>query len=242
MNDQGVNSTLSFRGVGKANAVKLIYGDSASLFSHTIHKNLLPGKYTLVDLGGHKGEFLSDVLTLLPEYDFNAVIVDKVQGINLNVKAQKIVSDIIHNQLATKSIDVVLMRYVLPWDLYANQKLILEEIQRICRGFAIIQHQGARSDDPKPLQEAALELFSGAVPTLKRDNGFFTESRQIEEWMTEIGIKFEKIEQKYITTLSELFIEKYNLNETEAKTTRDILSDCDGIEITTWILRFNENK
>ncbi len=240
MNDQGANSIQAFHGKGKANAIKLFYGDSASLFAKLIRNNLKAGKYTLVDLGGHRGEVLGDMLPLLPEYEFKAVIIDKVRGIDEGVKARKIVGDIIGNEMPDKSADIVLMRYVLPWDSYENQKLILKEVQRICKGFAIIQHQGAQSDNPKPLQDASLKLWSGAVPVLKRDFGFFTEAKQVERWMTELGINFEKLDQKYIGTLSEMFIEKFNLNETDAQATKDILSGCDGIEITTWLLRFNK--
>ncbi len=238
MNDQGTNSIQAFHGKGKANAIKLFYGDSASLFAKLIRNNLKAGKYTLVDLGGHKGEVLGDMLPLLPEYEFDAVVIDKVQGMDEGVKARKIVGDIINNEIPDKSVDVVLMRYVLPWDSYDNQKLIIKEVQRICRGFAIIQHQGAMSKDPKPLQNASLKLWSGRVEALKRDFGFFTEAKQVEAWMTELSINFEKLDQKYIETLSEMFIEKFNLNDTDAQTTKDILSGCDGIEITTWLLKF----
>lgn len=238
MNNQGANSEKAFHGVGNAGAIKLFYGESASLFANTIRSNYKPGKYTLADLGGHKGELLADILKELPDYDFDSVIIDKVEGLDKNIKARKIVGDIIDSKISNKSIDIVMMRYVLPWDAYERQKSIIQEVKRICRGIAIIQHQGAPDDNPKLLQDSSLKLWSGVIPVLKRDYGFFTEAKQVERWMDELSIKYEKIDQKYIETLSEMFIEKFRLNEHDAENTKEILKGCDGITITTWILRF----
>jgi hypothetical protein len=239
MTNQGTNSINSFHGLGASNAIKLFYGDSAELFAKIIKDNLLPGKYTLADLSGHKGELLNDILNKLNQYDFDAVIIDKIPGLdNENIKAKKIVNNIINNEIPDKSIDIVIMRYVLPWDKYENQTLILKEVRRICRGIAIIQHQGAPDENPEFLQKASLKLWSGIIPSLKRDSGFFTEAKQIENWMSQLNIQFHKAEQKYITSLSEMFIEKFKLNDHEAKTVKEILRNCDGITITTWLLKF----
>jgi hypothetical protein len=64
---------------------------------------------------------------------------------------------------------------------------------------------------------------------LKRDYGFFTESSQIEKWMQELGMNYEKVEERYVTTLSEMFIEKFNLSQVDADMTKNILNGCDGI-------------
>lgn len=240
MNNQGIGSKKVFHGKGKADVIKRLYGESASLFSQIIRKNLKEGKYTLADLGGHKGELLIDIISELPEYEFDTIIVDKVEGVDEGLKVRKIVGDIINNEIPSKSVDVVIMRYVLPWDHYDNQKLILKEVQRMCRGFAIIQHQGAPNENPQPLQDASRKLWSGMIPALKRDNGFFTEARQVENWMADLGISFEKIDEKYIEDVSRSFIEKFGLSDVDAKMVRDILSSCDGITITTWVLKFGE--
>lgn len=240
MNNQGENSEKTFHGIGSVGAIKLFYGESASLFAKIIRANYKPGKYTLADLGGHKGELLADILKELPEYEFDAIIIDRVAGLDdKNIKTRKIVGNIINSEIANKSIDIVIMRYVLPWDAYDKQKLIIQETQRICRGITIIQHQGAPDDNPRLLQEASLKLWSGIVPVLKRDYGFFTEAKKVEKWMDELNIKYEKIDQKYIETLSEMFIEKFKLNENDANKTIELLKGCDGITITTWLLRFD---
>jgi len=238
MKNQGANSADAFHGKGKSEIIKEFYSNSASLFASIVRSNLNKGKYSLVDLGGHKGELLGDILELLPEYEFDSIIIDRVEGLEEKTKAKKVVGDIVNTGLPDKSADLVIMRYVLPWDAYDRQKLILKEAQRICKGLMIIQHQGAPSDNPKPLQQASMKLWSGAVPTLKREYGFFTESAQVEKWMTELGIRYERIEEKYIPALSDLFIEKFSLSSEEAKATKQILKGCDGITITTWLARF----
>ncbi len=236
MNFQGQNSTDAFHGKSQSKAMQSLYKDSVPLFAQIIRNNLKPSKYTLVDFGGHKGELVSELLSALPEYEFDSTIIDKGEGMEAGVNAKKIVGDIINNSLPDKSADLVLLRYVLPWDAYENQKLILNEVKRVCKTIAIIQHQGAPSDNPKPLQEASLRLWSGLVPTLKRDHGYFTEATKIEKWMQELGMNFEKVEEKYVETLSEMFTEKFHLNAQEAAATKDILKGCDGISITTWII------
>lgn len=238
MSNQGINAEKIFRGIGQSNASKLFYNESASLFSQIIRNNLKTGKYTLVDLGGHKGELINQLLDLLPEYVFEASVIDEEDGIEGARQIQKIKTDIINNPLPDKSIDVAIMRYVLPWNAFEKQKPILHEISRICRGICIIQHQGADSANPIPLQQASLKLFSGIVPKLKRENGFFTESSQIEAWMNEFNIQFEKLQERRIETLSEMFIEKFNLAGDDAISVQEILKGCDYIMQTTWVLRF----
>jgi hypothetical protein len=235
--NQGENSGDVFHGRSKSFAIQAFYKDSVPLFAKLIRKNMLPGRYSVADFGGHKGELLSELIQALPEYDFDSIILDKVSGLEKGVNFKKIESDIIGNPLPDKSVDIIIMRYVLPWDKYGNQKLILGEVKRVCKNIAIIQHQGAPNDNPKLLQDASIRLLGGSIPKLKRDYGFFTESNQIEKWMSELGMNFEKVEEKYIETLSEMFIEKFALNNEESCLTKEILKGCDGINITTWIIK-----
>ncbi|MEI6238541.1 MAG: class I SAM-dependent methyltransferase [bacterium] len=237
INNQGTNSVDIFHGRGKSGAIQSFYKDSVPLYAKFIRENLKPGKYSVADFGGHKGELLSELISSLPEYEFQAIILDKVEGLEQGANFKKIVGDIIGNSLPNKSVDIVIMRYVLPWDAYENQKLILNEVKKVCKNFAIIQHQGAPSDNPEPLQKASKVLWSGVVPTLKRDYGFFTESSQIEKWMHELGMNSEKVEEKYVEKLSDMFIEKFGLNTEEADMTKKILNGCDGITITTWVVK-----
>lgn len=242
MNFQGTNAEKIFHGQAKSPASQLFYAESAPLFSKIIRENLGPGTYSLVDLGGYKGEFLSELSKNLQEYKFESIIVDKIDGLDSGVSAKKVVADIINVPLPDKSADIVILRYVLPWDSFENQKLILNEVKRLCNGLCIIQHQGADSNDPVPMQQAALKLFSGNPPRLKRDNGFFTESKQVEKWMDGLQMPYKKVQERKVETLSETFVEKFELNDEEANTVRDVLKGCDYIMQTTWVLNFDINN
>ena len=235
--NQGENSGDVFRGKSNSTAIQAFYKDSVPLFAKLIRKNMLPGRYSVADFGGHKGELLSELIQALPEYDLDPIILDKVSGLEKGANFKKIEADIIGNPLPDKSVDIIIMRYVLPWDRYENQKLILNEVKRVCKNIAIIQHQGAPNDNPKPLQDASKKLWGGSIPKLRRDYGLFTESNQIEKWMSELGMNLEKVEERYIETLSEMFIEKFALNNEESRLTKEILKGCDGINITTWVVK-----
>lgn len=238
MNFQGTNAGKVFHGQTKSRASQIFYSESAPLFSKIIKEKLEPGTYSLVDLGGHKGEFLSELSSSLPEYIFESIVVDKIDGLDPHVTAQKIVADIINAPLSDKSADIVILRYVLPWDSFENQKLILSEAKRLCKKLCIIQHQGADSADPAPMQQAALKLFQGNPPKLKRENGFFTESKQVEKWMDELQMPYKRVLERKVETLSETFVEKFELDEQEAAIVRDVLKGCDYIMQTTWVLDF----
>lgn len=238
MNFQGTNAEKIFHGQAKSLASQLFYAESVPLFSKIIRDNLEPGTYSLVDLGGHKGEFLSELSRDLSEYNFQSIIVDKIDGLDPHIVAKKIVANIINAPLPDKSADVVILRYVLPWDSFDNQKLILTEVKRLCKKICIIQHQGADSTDPVPMQQAALKIFEGNPPRLRRENGFFTESKQVEKWMSELQMPYKRIQERKIETLSETFVEKFELNDEEANAVRGVLRGCDYIMQTTWVIDF----
>ncbi len=240
-NFQGDKASQMFRGKGQSSAAQLFYAESADLFADAIKKNLKPGKYSLVDLGGHKGEFLGEVLAKLSEYDFDSLVIDVVDGVDAGLKAKKIKGDIRNTGLTDKSVDIVIMRYVLSWNLFEDQKSVLEEISRICRGICVIQHQGANNENPKLLQTASAKIFSGSIiPRLKRDKGFFTESGQVEKWLNELGIDYEKIQERTVETLSETFIEKFALTSEEARNLKETLSGCDYINQSAFVLNFSK--
>ena len=243
INYQGDKASEVFSGNGRGNAVKLFYAESADLFAYVIKENIKPGNYTLADLGGHKGEFLSQIINKLPDYSFDSVVVDVTEdNVGSQTQFRKIQRDIRNTGFLDKSIDFVIMRYVLAWNAFVDQKSILEEISRICRCICIIQHQGADSLDPKPLQTAAEKIFNGEVISkLKRDNGFFTESRIIEKWMGEIGINYTKIQERRIETLSELFIEKFDLSDEESQKVRNALASCDYMMQSCYVLDFRDS-
>lgn len=241
MKYQGSNASEIFRGNGQSAASKLFYNESAKTFAKIIRDNLEVGNYTLLDMGGHKGEFLKEMLNEVSEYKFSSTVIDIVDGIDLNLNATKIVGDIGNTNFPDKSFDLIIIRYVLAWNRLENQKLILKEISRLCKGICIIQHQGADSDNPSSLQEASAKIFLGEVISrMKRDEGFFTESKTLESWMKELHINYAKISERKIETLSETFIEKFNLSQTESELLIKALDGCDYINQSTFLLDFRK--
>ncbi|MEI8328356.1 MAG: hypothetical protein WCG02_04470 [Candidatus Taylorbacteria bacterium] len=49
---------------------------------------------------------------------------------------------------------------------------------------------------------------------------------------------YRKIQERKVETLSETFVEKFELNDHEAGIVRDVLKGCDYIMQTTWVLDF----
>jgi hypothetical protein len=241
--EQGINAEKIFHGKSEGHTSEMFYAESAGLFANIISKEITPSIYTLVDLGGHKGELLSDVLSKLSGYTFDSTVIDKVEGLGEGIEAKKVIADIEHTPIESKSADVVLLRYVLAWNTIDDQRKILKEVIRITKGIAIIQHQGADSLNPQLLSEAQTRLFGGDIPELKRDVNFlWTDPRKLEEIMTEQGIKFSTIQDRKIEGLSNLFIEKYGLVGEKAEMVRKILHDCDYVMQTTWLLDFRSEE
>ncbi len=239
--EQGSNSENIFHGKAISEAGYLMYADSARLFSNLIKKHLVVGSYNLADLGSHKGEFLQDTVNFLPEYKFKTTAIDvNTDDLKKNIADVKIESDLAHTPLQDKTIDVTLSRYVLAWNSLEKQKEIIKEISRITKRIAIIQHQGADILEPEVLQVSSANLFSGVIPVLKRDNFFFSTSEQLEQYMREFNIKFEKVQDKKVNGLSSLLIEKYNLEGEESKKVKEILANSDYVFQTTWILNLQK--
>lgn len=239
LKEQGLNAVNSFRGEATSEASRLVYNGSATLFSNVIKTELEPNKYILTDLGSHRGEFLEDLLNLLPEYTFETIAVD-VNSCDLkeNKADKKFISDLSKLDMNDKSVDATIIRYALSWNDLENQKNIIKEIKRITKKIAIIQHQGANSEHPEELWNASRQLFSGTVPKLKRDKFFFSTPKQVEEFMNELEITFEKVQEEEVKGLSDLLIEKYDLSEEDSHNTKDILKNSDYVVKSAWVLRF----
>lgn len=158
--EQGVNAENIFHGEATSEVARLVYKESTPLFSKAISQNLEPGEYILADLGSHKGEFLQDLKANLTQYKFKTIAVDvNKDNLESNDADHKIISNIAEIDLADKSVDITIVRYALAWNSIEDQKKILREIERITRHIAVIQHQGANSEQPLGLQKASKELF-----------------------------------------------------------------------------------
>lgn len=223
-----------FHGHAKSVASKLIYSESAKLFADIIKNNFKPGSYTLIDLGGHKGEFLSDLLNFLPGYNFESTIIDMENDIYTSLKSKKIISDIINSGLSDKSADIIILRYVLAWNSLEKQKEILKEVSRICKGICMIQHQGSKNNDSLLFQSE----FGEIIPKMKGSEGVFTDPNTVEKCMSDLGVHFYKLQERRVDGLSDIAIEKYSLARPEAQKIKELLKGRDYVIQTTWVLEF----
>jgi len=238
--EQGENSSKIFSAeINKTETTKEIYGQSAEYFADIIRQKLSPDKeYNLADLGCFSGELLKNVLKFLPEYKFHTYGVDRVQNLKNNSSAQeKIIADLEHIPLADKSIDVALGRYILVWNDAEKQKNILKEIARIIRGFAIVQSAGSDTDEPDAWRDKIDNLFSGKdITKLQRIGHYFSSRDEIEKWMKKENIRFKRIQDRKVDDFSNVFCEKYNLNNEECIKTKEILKDKDFAIQNSWII------
>lgn len=225
----------------KSDAIEKLYSESAEYFSNII-KNRLTDKekiYKIADFGTYKGELLKNILELLPDYKFNTVGIDAIEK-NLEenkVVDEKVASDLIKIPLKDKSVDLGIARYVLAWNSKEKQQQILREISRIVGNFAIVQHAGADNIYSDLWREKLDDVFDGQeVPELERRGHYFSSREEIEKWMAENDVKFQRINERKVDNFSEVFIKRYNLNDKKAEITRKLLGDKNYIIQTTWII------
>lgn len=133
--------------------------------------------------------------------------------------------------------DVVIVRYVLQWNYPEKQKEILNELSRVSKEFAVVEHIGADIEDTDNWREKQDELVSGEkIPKLKRGEHFFSSRTEIESWMTEKGISFERIRERTIPEASNAYIERFGLDEADAQIARGILGDKNYFIQTDWLI------
>lgn len=241
LKEQGSNASNLFSGTSFSRPAELLYKESSKLFAEILqkYKQVKDKEYIIADLGSHRGNFLKDVVGLLPGYRFKTIAIDvNVDDLEYNSADVKIVSDLNDLKLDDKSIDITLARYVLAWNDLNKQKEILAEIKRVTKGIAIVQHQGAKEIDGEILQNASKELFSGIVPALKRESFHFSTANEIESILDSLDIQFERVQYRDVEALSELLIEKYSLNEDDRQKVINILKDSDYVTQICWILKF----
>lgn len=238
--NQGVNASKLFHGISDLSSTHLLYSESAELFASIIKKHFPEGEYTFADLGGHKGDFFVDLINKLQGYKLKAYAIDVNENdLSSHPADNKVLANVSNTSLPEKTIDISIARYVVAWNSKEKQKRIIQEIARITKGIALIQHQGADKDNAGPLQTATNELFSGIVPELKRDEFYFSTTLEIEEWAKEFGIKFEILQERKIEKLSDVLIEKYGLSDEKAQKVKDILAGVDYVVQSTFLFNFS---
>lgn len=216
-----------------------MYGETAGFFSEEIKNRLVPDKeYVLADVGAFKGELLDNIISKLPDFKFKTVALDiNNKALEENRADTKIAGVAEQLPFADKSVDVLMMRYVLQWNNPEKQKKIIKEIPRVIKDFALIEHIGSGNDDPILWRKNMDNLLGGdRVPKLKRAEQFFSSRDEIEKWMAEEGVKFERLNEQRIDNPSDAFIERYNLTLEEGKAVREILGDNDYEIKTDWIV------
>lgn len=214
---QGNNTVEVFGGKSRLESIKRIYGESAEYFADII-KERLPKKdasYSFADFGTHGGDLLKNVLELLDEYDLHTIGIDVEKNMQGNESAQeKIPADLTNIPLEDKSVDFGMSRYVLAWNSPERQQKILKEISRIIKDFAIIQHAGSDNENSVQWRQRFDDVFDGEeVPKLERHGYFYSSREEIESWMKENNINFQRLSERRIENVADAFIERFALSE-----------------------------
>ncbi len=239
--NMGEGTSSIFAGHGGTETNSINYGESPLFFANEIKKRLKvsPDPYVLMDIGTFKGELLGNIIELLPEYKFETIGVDiNSEALDENnIVDSKILGDARNLPLEDRSVDIVVVRYVLQWNTMESQKDILQEIARVIRKFAIIECVGPDNLNAILWREHSDELLSGKkVEKMKRGDNYFASEQEIQDWLDKLGIKFEKLRSRNVPGLSNVYIERYLLDEVEAKMTREILSGTDYLNQSDWLI------
>lgn len=237
--NMGAGTSSVFSGQVLTDTNRIHYAESAPFFAEEIRKLLESGEYTLADIGTYKGELLTEILKLLPEYKFKTIGVDiNKEALEENkVVGEKVVCDARKLPFADKSIDIVIVRYMLQWNNSEAQKDILKEIARVIKRFAIIEHNGPDNGDEELWRKNSDRLLSGdEVSKMKRLNYFFASEAEVERWMSESGIEYKVLRSRKTPGLSNIYIERYLLDDKEAETARNILEGTDYVAQVDWLI------
>jgi hypothetical protein len=236
--DMGANTSEVFAGNVREKAVAEMYNESVPFFAGELRQRLEPDKeYVLADIGAYEGKLTESVVKALPDRKIKTIALDVNRpALTKNRADFKAMAEAQHLPLADKSVDVAMMRYVLQWNNPEKQKQMIKETARVIKDFALIEHIGSGDEDPAAWRVNMDKLLGGAVPKLQRDEQFFSSAGEIEQWMTEAGIRFERVGQKRIDNVSEVFAARFPLDPAEVQQVRDILGDNNYEIRTRWII------
>lgn len=240
--EMGSNTSEIFAGQVKSKATEKMYAESADYFAHII-RNMLPQsdkQYTLLDAGSYKGELLGQVLDRLKDdYKFYPVGVDSnPEALSKNkIAKERTLSSLNVLPFRDHSFDLAIMRYALQWNTADEQKAIIKELSRVISHFAIIQHPGSNPTDPETWRSRTDDLFDGKeIKKLERTDYYFASRDEIENWMKDMGIKFQRLQDRRIDNGSDIYTERFGLDAKETAKMKEILGDQDCFEQTTWII------
>lgn len=192
----------------------------------------------VADIGSFKGELLDSLIKILPEYKFKTIAVDiNEKALEENSAEEKIFADASKLPFEDNSIDIEIVRFLLQWNSWEKQKEIIRQIARTTKEFALIEHGGADSIDSDEWRKNMDRLFEGKeVPKLKRGEHFFSSRDEIEQMMKEEGIRFERIREKVIQNIAEIYAERFGLSKEDYLKTKEILADKNFFIQTDWVI------
>lgn len=237
--NMGENTSKAFSGKAESRAVQDLYNETPKIFSNEIKKRLMPDRqYTIADIGSFKGELLKQICDMLPEYKLKGIAMDINKKIlKENNFKLRIASKAEEMPFNDRSIDVEIMRYVLQWNYPKNQKMILKEISRTIKEFALVEHAGADNENSKEWRKKHDKLYNGEeISKLKRGEHYFSSRDEIETWMKDENISFERIGEKRISGAEEVFTERFGLDANNKSKVKEILKDKGFFIKTTWII------
>jgi len=243
--DMGAKTSDVFAGKGESETNREVYGETAKLFADQIRQRLPVRKepYTIADIGSFQGELMNNIIQLLPEYKFDTIAIDiNEEALFKNTAVKKIVAKAEDLPFKDGSVDVAIMRYVLQWNNAEKQQEILKEIVRTIKNFALIEHVGADTFETEKWRKRLDDLFDGQeVPKMKRGEHFFSSEDEVEKWMQQSNIAFDKLKDKRIENGMDVYIERYGLDEEDAKKSREIMGDKNYFIQTDWVI-YPKNK
>jgi ubiquinone/menaquinone biosynthesis C-methylase UbiE len=244
--DMGDNTSRVFAGETQSNANIEMYQQTAEFFADEIKKRLpvRDASYTMIDVGSFQGELLANIIEKLSEYHFETTAIDiNQQALRKNFSSDsRVVAHAEALPFDNQSVDIAIVRYVLQWNSAEKQKQILMELARTVKEFALVEHLGSDVIDAEEWRGRMSKLFDGSeIAKLKRVDYFLSSRDEIEEWMQQNGIKFERLKDRVIENVADAFIERFSLNSDEAEKTKQILGDKNYIRQTDWIV-FPNNK
>ncbi len=240
----GKGAPFAFGAKSSLKAIQDGYAGTAGFFAHEIISRLPNNKkYSLLDVGTSRGELLNELLVCLADYQFNTIGVDLDPVVleENKIAGKKIIASATSLPFKDKSIDVLIARYIIQWNSPEEQKKILTEIRRVVNNFALIEHAGASDKNPDKWREMSNHLFSGVeIPKLKRVGHYFYSQSELENIMKELGVNFERINERRVDNYSDVFAVRYNLSKEEIQLTKEILGDYDYFIQTDWIIYPNK--
>lgn len=241
--NMGSSTEKAFKGDSEITAIKKTYKESVGVFSKAITTRLsyggIPTNYeSIADFGSHSGGFLGN---LLGELNKGSISFKRIYALELdrdvlvkNISAtNKIACDLAKVPVENDLFDVSVARYVLQWNSLKRQSEIIREIARTTKNFAVIQHPTVELSG----QTKFHEIFKGhLISKLKRLESFYSTKEELELIFKESGLNFELADSEKIDDVSDIFIERYELNQEESKFLKDFLGDDDWWDRMTWII------